>query len=311
MSLAVVGILSFAVTFVATFLLISIFGKRGIVGTDRHKLSKPKIPEMGGIAVFVGITSSYLYLLFEMKDNNILLALSSLSIIFIVGIVDDIYAVRQKIKLLLLFLSGVPLLFASHRVIDLGVMQIGYLPLYLVCILVGMAAASNLTNILAGFNGEATGLGVISTGFLIADSIVLKNDIVFWILTPVFFSLLAFLFFNRHPAKVFPGDAGTLLIGGSIGVASILGGIELLGIIVLMPQIIEFFLKLQVRFKGVSYGPTQVRSDGTLTPPPYPSLANILTGKFVLTEPKLVALIWTGGAAFGLASYLVASFGII
>ncbi|MBN1785478.1 MAG: hypothetical protein JW825_00610, partial [Candidatus Methanofastidiosa archaeon] len=240
MDILTASLVSFLVTLVLTPVHIKTFMAMGIVGEDRHKLQRPKVPEMGGIAIFLGIAASYICIL-SFDDAPLAgYALFSICIVFLVGVIDDIYAIRQRTKLALLAFSAVPLLFYGEGIIDLSFVKIGYGPLYAIMAIIGMAAASNLTNILEGFNGESIGLGVISTGFMIADSWLLGNETIVWILFPVFASLLAFLLFNRYPSKVFPGDTGTLLIGASIGISVILGGHVLLGVIVLMPQIIEF-----------------------------------------------------------------------
>jgi len=287
---------------------IRVFSSLGKIGLDRHKKDRPAVPEMGGIAIFLGILSSYAYIAFTDGSGLWTYVIASLSIVFIVGIVDDIFAIRQRTKLSLLLLSAIPLLFYSGGSIDLTLFVIGYGVLYAVLAIIGLAASSNLTNILEGFNGESIGLGVISTGFLLLDAQLLGNETMKWILLPVFASLLAFLVYNKYPARVFPGDTGTLLIGGAIGISVIVGGNVILGIVVLVPQIMEFILKSKVGFKGVSYGPTKVDEYGYLTPPPYSSVANFLTSRFRLKEYSLVLLLWSIGALFGFLSLIITIF---
>lgn len=297
---------AFVVTLLATPIHMRVFSSRGIVGVDRHKPSHPKIPEMGGIAVFAGIVAGLLVTGGTLQPHVRIVAILALAIVFAVGLADDVLRLRQRTKLALLFAAGLPLLLLE----DLSLSLLGFVlspaPLMWGAVLVGMAAAANLTNILEGFNGEAAGLGVISTGSLILCGHVLDNATLMACMIPVCGALLAFLIFNAYPAKVFPGDTGTLLVGGSIAAAVILSDTVILGIIVLLPQIGEFFLKSHVRFGGVSYGPTTVDGAGILTPPPYASVANMLTRTFRLTEPRLVVLIWCIGLLCGLASVSVA-----
>jgi len=306
MEIAAASALSFIVTIVATYVHIHLFKKWGVVGIDRHKLSRPRIPEMGGIAIFLGIACGYLAIFALLQKSYALVALTSLSIVFFIGIVDDRFVLRQRTKLLLLMFSALPLFYIKDGSLDLAVFEIRYGALYVAAVLIGMTAASNLTNILEGFNGEAIGLGVISTAFLAADGFIINSTPLVTLSAPLCLALLAFLYFNKYPAKVFPGDTGTLLIGGAIGAASIISGHVTFGIIVLFPQIFEFFLKFRVRFAGVKLGPTKVDEAGYLTPPPYNSLANLLTGHFHLKEPQLVFTIWCIGALFGIVSMIVA-----
>jgi len=308
MELSTLPLLSFFITFILAPIHIVVFKKFGIVGKDRHKPERPEVAEMGGLTIFIGLIVSYIYILASGGPEDSLYVMSALSIIFLIGVIDDVYAIRQRTKLLLLTSAAAPLILHEGGPLDLTLFEIGYGPLYAVLVVLGMTASSNLTNILEGFNGESIGLGVISVGFLLLDAHILGNETMIWILLPLFASLLAFLFYNRYPAKVFPGDTGTLMIGGGIGISVIVAGNVILGIIVLMPQIIEFILKSKIRFKGVEHGPTMVDEEGYLTPPPYLSLANFLTARFRLKEYTLIIFIWSIGALFGLISLFVTIF---
>jgi len=301
----VVFAISFIVTLCLTPIHIWMFKRIGKVGEDRHKAQRPNVPEMGGITIFFGMLISYFALLHYEGPTWMPYVIASLSIIFFVGIIDDIYAIRQRTKLLLLMFSAIPLFFYDGGVLDLTVAEFGVGAFYYIAATVGMSASSNLTNILEGFNGESIGLGAIASGFLLIDAQILGSIDITWILLPVFGSLLAFLLFNKYPARVFPGDTGTLLIGGSIGLSVIIGGHVVIGVIVLMPQIVEFLLKSRKRFSGVSYGATKVDGSGYLSPPPYLSVANCLTSRFRLKEYSLVMVIWALGALSGILSLMV------
>ena len=63
-------------------------------------------------------------------------------------------------------------------------------------------------------------------------------------------TLIAFLYYNKYPAKVFPGDTGTLIIGATIAAIAFIGRVKLIAFIVLLPNIIDAALKFY------SYGKT-------------------------------------------------------
>lgn len=299
-------VVAFLVTAVAVPIHIRLAIRGGKWGEDRHKPQRPRVAEMGGIAVFMGLLAGYALLHRSGAAQQVPVFLCSLLIVFFIGIADDVYALRQRTKLVLLTLSGVPFFFIEGLSLSvIGISIPGGVATWAL-IMVGMAAASNLTNILEGFNGESAGLGIIASLFLAAGGIAAGRDELAAYMLPMACSLAAFLLYNKYPAKVFPGDTGTLLIGGAIGAATILTDTTILGVIVLLPQIAEFLLKSLVRFGGVSYGPTKVGPDGILTPPPYRSMANSLTRTFRLTEPKLVALIWMIGVLCGCLSLVAA-----
>lgn len=305
---AVYPFIALAVTFVVAPFLIRSFLSRNIIGRDRHKPDRPRVAEMGGIAPFMGIMCATALIVFIEGDTAIAAFAGSLAIVFAVGVLDDRRALRQRTKLALLLSSGVPIIALGKGSLDLVFATLDYGAAYGLLVVVGMSAAANLTNILEGFNGEACGMGVIATAFLMIDAHVIGAPGLARMLAPVCLAYLALLYYNRYPARVFPGDTGTLLIGGAIGAATILEGVPLLGVIVLAPHIVEFFLKATVRFGGVKYGPTSVDDDGILHPPPYRSLANTLTRRMRLNEPHLVAVLWGIEMAAGCASIVVAYF---
>ncbi len=116
--------------------------------------------------------------------------------------------IRQSKKVLLTFLIPVPLMVinAGQSVMAfpfLGTIDIGLLyPLLIIPI--GMIGAPNAFNILAGYNGLEAGMGIVilSTLGLIAYST--GNTVAAVIAVTTISALLALLYFNKYPAKVFP-----------------------------------------------------------------------------------------------------------
>ena len=73
---------------------------------------------------------------------------------------------------------------------------------------IAVSICSNLTNMLAGLNGIESGLGVISMTSLTISCIILGKYDVAIISMSMLGTLIAFLYYNKYPAKVFPGDTG-------------------------------------------------------------------------------------------------------
>ncbi len=107
----------------------------------------------------------------------------------------------------------------------LGTIDIGLLyPLLIIPI--GMIGASNAFNMLAGYNGLEAGMGVVilSTLGLIAYS---NGNVVATVIAVTTVSaLIALLYFNKYPAKVFPGDTLTYPVGAIVAIVAILGNME-------------------------------------------------------------------------------------
>ena len=79
-------------------------------------------------------------------------------------------------------------------------------------------------------------------------------------------ALIAFLYFNKYPAKIFPGDTGTLIIGATIVSIAFIGRVKLIALIVLLPNIIDAALKFYSAgvMERQQFKPTQVDENGNL-----------------------------------------------
>jgi UDP-N-acetylglucosamine--dolichyl-phosphate N-acetylglucosaminephosphotransferase len=253
--------LSFFITFLVTKFLIKQVPKTRFVGRDWHKKGKPKVPELGGIGIISGIVISILFLIAANSfatlkiifdgGLNVIYILAVLGVVLmaaLIGLIDDVLGLRQLYKFLIPFLIALPLtavkVSALHGFSIFGI-EINPWIYELILIPIGICAATNLTNTFAGFNGLEAGLGAVASFFLILMGIQANNGYVIFLSVILFSSLLAFLFFNWYPAKIFPDDIGTLPIGAMIASIVILGGIEIKGVILLLPHIIDFlFFKL-------------------------------------------------------------------
>ena len=306
MSSILLPIISFITTLIITPIVGKTNKKHGLFGIDLHKIERLEIPEAGGVALLLGTIPIFILYYLLSSDALILMFIFPVAIIGIVGLIDDLYNIPQSLKTIACLLGGIPLLFfVKDTTLNLILFKIPIGLLYYLIVPIGVTAASNLTNLLAGFNGEEIGLGFISTLslsiciFLLGD---LKTSIYLLTFT---LSFLAFLIYNKYPAKIFPGDIGTLIVGAIIASFSIIKHIEIIGVILLLPQIMEFLFKSMKRFGGKKYGPTKVDNKGILYPQKYLSVANLITSHFKLTEKSLVLIIWFIGAVFGIMSIII------
>jgi UDP-N-acetylglucosamine--dolichyl-phosphate N-acetylglucosaminephosphotransferase len=160
--------------------------------------------------------------------------------------------------------------------------------------------ACNFTNMLAGFNGLEIGTGAIASLGMAAVAYLNGSTVGAILSGAMFFALLAFLYYNRYPAKVFPGDVGTLIIGAALFTTMIISKIELFGAIILAPYIADAALKyLSV---GVmtreSQTPTELKEGRLYTPDGSNlSLARIFIRSKALREPEVVFRVWAVEAA--------------
>ena len=263
-------IIVLAVSYIFTYMLIPWFIPRllkaNISGKDMNKTPSPTIPEMGGFAIIGGFILAILIAIgistFKLNvmhiDSQILLAsLCTISIMAIIGIIDDLFLIKQHIKAMLPIFASLPLVSMSVGVRDMSLPFIGTIDFGLIYpfILVPLAitGASNAINMLAGFNGLEAGLGAVMCATIALASFYTGNANSAIIALAMLGALLAFLKYNWYPAKIFIGDIGTLSIGAVVATTVIIGNMEKIGIILILPFFLELYLKIRGKLKEQSW----------------------------------------------------------
>ena len=127
-------------------------------------------------------------------------------------------------------------------------LNLGYLyPVFGIFLITGVSNAVNLTD---GLDGLAASNMVVSTLALAIINLIMGNIDIAIICASVMGACLGFLYFNRHPAKVFMGDTGSLALGGVLGTIAVMGKFELW----LIPIGIIFLIEtLSVMLQVTSY----------------------------------------------------------
>lgn len=309
-------LISFAVTVIVTPLIARLFLKYGISGKDMNKLEKPVIPEMGGVAILIGFFSSIFCLiwlgLLELNAQYIY-AFFTIILVGLVGFTDDFTRKmikkrskrlrNQLLKMSLIALCALPLMLTRTgspylTIPFLGTVYFGEIYWFLL-IPIGITGAANLVNLLAGLNGLEIGVSLIVCFFLLLASIFLVQFNSSFILAAMIGCLAAFLIYNSYPAKVFPGDVGTLCVGATIAAAVIVGNYELIGVIILIPHILEFIISARVKLNSENFGIPQ--QDGTLKPMnPKQALTHYFMALGNFRESTITYLIWIFCAFWGL-----------
>lgn len=250
----------------------------GIVGKDMNKFHQPLIPELGGICVIgafiVGMliwvaTRTFVYHV-STNVSYVLATLASILIATIIGLVDDILGwkigLRVRYKVILTFFIALPIMVlnagqSSMNLPLIGTIQLGLLyPLVLIPL--GVMGASNGFNMLAGYNGLETGMGIITLSTLgfVAYSVnaTYASVIAFCMVA----ALVGFFLFNKYPAKIFPGNTLTHSVGALIAIIAILANIEKYAVVLFVPYFVELLLKARGRMKKESFA--HPLKDGTL-----------------------------------------------
>ena len=298
------GLIAFLITFLTMPSLIKRLKKAEIVGKDIHKLAKPEVAEMGGIGILLGFAIAIMVgvYLCPQWQSQLTITLIVILLTGIIGMVDDLIMLSSKEKLIFLWIAGLPIMWVTPPNVSI---------IYMLLIPVAVSIASNLTNMLAGLNGIETGLGIIALTSLTLSCIIMNKFDVAIISFSMLGALIAFLFYNKYPANVFPGDVGTLIIGACIAIIAFIGRVKIIAFIVLLPNIIDGVLKFYSAgvMERQNFKPTQVNEEGQLIAPSsgFNSLIRSILKK-PMKENQVVHIIWIIGLIFGLLGIAVAYF---
>ena len=270
--------------FVLTWLILPAWIKRAknadLQGKDIHKFKERNVAEMGGIVILltfmIGIMGYIAVRVFIFNTSSNVTSLFALLVAVliagIVGIIDDILGwkigLRQWQKPLLTLLAAAPIMAINAGSRTMSIPFVGHVDfglLYpLIVIPIIIAVSTNGFNMLAGFNGLEAGQGILILGTLAILSFNTGTSWLSVVALCMIFALLGFLMYNHFPSKIFPGDSLTYTVGALIGIIAVIANLEKAFLILFVPYIIQFFLKLRGSFKKESFA--EVQKNGTLKP---------------------------------------------
>jgi UDP-GlcNAc:undecaprenyl-phosphate GlcNAc-1-phosphate transferase len=232
------------------------FGWVAAPSQERHLHSSP-LPRLGGVAIFLSfalcllaaaLVSAYIPSLHSAVPLKTLLTiLLPASIVFFLGVYDDLYTVGPYVKFAvqavaasMLFVGGlrivnIPVLFGQHQLQwFLG------LPLTILWVL----AITNAFNLIDGLDGLAAGSALFST--LVAFVVALLNgqSLVTVMTIALAGAILGFLRYNFNPATIFLGDSGSLFIGFLLSALALAGAQKAPTIVAVAIPVVSFGLPI-------------------------------------------------------------------
>ena len=240
-------IVAFFVVFVMTPPLIKFLEKRNLVVKDMNKKEDVMIARPGGPSIIIGIIASEIVLYAFLQLNEILAIIITTSAAFVIGYVDDRKVMSGWFKPAALAIAAIPIIalgaYDSNLAFPLfGTVQIPVL--YLALIVFMIPITGNTINSIDVLNGVASGFMVIASFSLSICLFIIQNYEIAIASLPLGFVSLAFYKYHKIPSKIFPGDSGALTFGAMYGTIAIVGGIEVIASIALLPAIINSFLFL-------------------------------------------------------------------
>lgn len=202
--------------------LISLYGvpiarqaalKYGIVDAPdgRLKLQKEPVPYFGGLAIYLAFLMSVAFT-FEFRQDVLGIILGG-TIVVMLGLIDDFGVLTPWTKLAGQLLAVFVLIKSGIRI------EIAALPEWLdltltVFWMVGLINAFNLLDIM---DGLSAGVGAVSASCLLVVALLQGDQTIAVMLVALLGSLLGFLKYNWHPARIYMGDMGSMFIGLLLG----------------------------------------------------------------------------------------------
>ncbi|KRL02892.1 undecaprenyl-phosphate alpha-N-acetylglucosaminephosphotransferase [Liquorilactobacillus capillatus DSM 19910] len=213
---------------------------------NTRRVNKIPMPTMGGLAIFIAFNAANFFLLRKQyPTNQVWILFIAECVIIATGIIDDIYELKPKQKVIGITLAALVVYFFAHvrmttlTVPFLGTLDLGWLSLPITVLWI--LAITNAINLIDGLDGLATGVSIIAlftsglTGFFFLNTTSTFVSIMMFTLVA---ALIGFLPFNFHPAKIYLGDTGALFIGFMISVFSLYGLKNATFITIVIPVII-------------------------------------------------------------------------
>lgn len=240
-------IVAFVVVFVMTPPLIKFLEQRNFAVKDMNKKEDVMVVRPGGPAIIAGIIISEIILYAFLQMNEILAILITTSVAFIIGYVDDRKVMGGWFKPVALGIAAIPIIalgtYDSNLAFPLfGTVQIPVL--YIALIIFMIPITGNTINSIDVLNGVASGFMVIASFSLSLCLFIVQNYEIAIVSLPLGFASLAFYKYHKLPSKIFPGDSGALTLGAMYGAIAIVGGVEIIAAVALLPAVINSFLFL-------------------------------------------------------------------
>ncbi len=269
---------------------------------NQRKVHEKIMPRLGGLAIFISMLLGFA--IAQPHSEYTWPLLIGATIIVLTGVFDDRFEISPKVKLLGQILAAAVVIYGGVQVplinlpfggtIDLGYFSIPFTLLWIVGI-------TNAINLIDGLDGLAAGVSSIVLITIVTMALIMGNSMFVVIVASILLaSTLGFLVYNFHPAKIFMGDTGALLLGFMISVISILG----------FKNITVFSLVLPVLILGVPISDTlfaiirRIVNKQPLSAPDKSHLHHCLL-RLGFSHRKTVLIIYSMSAFFGVAAVML------
>ena len=270
---AAVSAISFFGVLLVTPAAIRLLVAKGMVVPDAHKPEKPQVPRPAGPVIMISIAAAEIVLFILTMNFAVFAILLTTTIAFFVGYIDDSRVMPGWFKPVALLAAAIPLVLLDIYIGNVYgdslnlIFGSAYIPLlYIPLIFVIIPITGNTINSIDVLNGVASGFLIIAMIPLLVSIAIFGSREVFLAALPLLFATIAFYRYHKFPSRIFPGDSGTLLLGAMYGAVAIAGSSEIIGVIALLPAVMNSFLFLAsvkriVEHREVKARPTTLTND--------------------------------------------------
>ena len=247
----IIAIIVSSIAFFSVYGLTPIFIKaltsRNLTVKDVNKKGDVMIPRPGGIPIVIGLVAAEiaLYAFFPISEILAVIIVSILG--FCVGLVDDRKVMGGWFKPLALAFCAAPILLLGAYDSNLSFPLFGSVQipsLYLALVVFMIPITGNTINSIDVLNGVASGVVTIASFALAISLFIMQNYEIGIASLCLAFASLGFYKYHKFPSRIFPGDSGALVLGSTYGVIAIVGHVEVISAIAILPAVINSFLFL-------------------------------------------------------------------
>jgi len=256
-----VGVIAFMVSYILTPYMARVGKKQNMMDIPGHrKIHEEAIPNLGGIVIFFGFLLSLLFVV--QIEGEVKALLIGGVIILLLGVVDDIVDLSPKHKFIIQMVPALIVIVYNSDLINSFIVNqlkiidlLGYL-LYPILIF-WIVGVTNSINLIDGLDGLACGVSIIALVTFFILGLRQNLEVLSLISIALVGSLLAFLKFNFHPAKIFLGDSGSTFAGfmlASVGALWVLNSraalFVFIPVIILALPIFDTLFAIWRRYRG-------------------------------------------------------------
>ncbi len=219
-------VLVFLLSLFLTYMVTKFSSRLGMLDIPNERSSHINpIPRGAGVAIFLAYLSVLVLFHYDFVLKYLGFIIGSV-IIFLVGVYDDNRGVNPKTKFIFIALATVAIFFMDHLAIKTLGTWYGHtikLPLIISFLVTAFAVIgfTNALNLIDGLDGLSGSVSIVIFSAFYYIGMVNHDDFMMIISSFMIASIIAFIFFNWHPAKIFMGDSGSLVLGFTISVVAI------------------------------------------------------------------------------------------